>query len=403
VRAVVFVPMLIGFAGLLAIKLNELRKDPGNLFLRWLCVVLTFAAVSAGAGVPAVATALETRSGVPAVWIMVPVTAACAAFRSTYILWTDPLPAANRKIRLGLIVYAGAIAAIIALSAAAGGSVSTADIVRHEQSPELLWATTPHVRDAFLVYCAATGFAYAEAVVRIRSVVRQADRRWLRRGLRNLVASYALFDLYIAASCGYFLTVRLGNPVSALCDAGLVAAFLAGLAATAGIGLPALGPRWDRMRSYRRLEHLWAAVHQAVPHIVLERPRLAVLDAWNPWRSDFRLYRRVIEIRDGIFALRPYFDPAVGAAARRMAERDGQSPAEIEATVLAARLRAAARVLDDGFPAAASGDRSPADPLPGGHDLDTEIELLLPVARAFATSPIVNAAATTAARLPAAR
>ena len=92
---------------------------------------------------------------------------------------------------------------------------------------------------------------------------------------------------------------------------------------------------------------------------------------------DFRLYRRVIEIRDGRLALRPFLDADVARRAREDAIMSGQCDGDVEATV-------EARVLATGVENARRR-RRPAEVLPaselGGDDFRSEVEWLLQVAR----------------------
>jgi hypothetical protein len=55
---------------------------------------------------------------------------------------------------------------------------------------------------------------------------------------------------------------------------------------------------------------------------------------------NYRLYRRVIEIRDGLLALRSYRDPEVRIGARRCGAAAGLTGDELRAAVAAAQLRA---------------------------------------------------------------
>jgi hypothetical protein len=92
---------------------------------------------------------------------------------------------------------------------------------------------------------------------------------------------------------------------------------------------------------------------------------------------EFRLYRRVIEIRDGRLALRPFLDAEVARRTREDALKSGQSAGDVEATV-------EARVLATGV-VNARLRRRPAEVLPaselGGDDFRSEVEWLLQVAR----------------------
>jgi hypothetical protein len=97
----------------------------------------------------------------------------------------------------------------------------------------------------------------------------------------------------------------------------------------------------------------------------------------------FRLYQRVIEIRDAALILRPYRDPEVASAATRVARAAGLSGGELAATVEAAVLASAVRAWNAGRrapnPAGESG-QAPAI----GADLRSEADWLVTVSRVFA-------------------
>ncbi|MDW4911699.1 DUF6545 domain-containing protein, partial [Streptomyces sp. ADMS] len=71
--------------------------------------------------------------------------------------------------------------------------------------------------------------------------------------------------------------------------------------------------RWE-VRSFDALGPLWQDLSAAMPEIVLSA---ADLDEDAASDSDFLLQRRVIEISDGILALRPYRSRSVHEAAQR--------------------------------------------------------------------------------------
>ncbi len=69
-------------------------------------------------------------------------------------------------------------------------------------------------------------------------------------------------------------------------------------------------------RNFRQLYPLWALMYQAEPGIALDPPGSRLADALQVRDLDLRLYRRVIEIRDGYLALAPYLPPKAGLPAR---------------------------------------------------------------------------------------
>ena len=390
-RTVVFVAMSVAFGVALLVKGPSLIRDPRSPFLRALCAVVVLAGTASVAGIPPVSTYLETTTGVLAVWVIALVAAGSAAVRATHLVMLYPPNEARRKINARLVYYALAVTAIIVLCVMARGRVSPVEIHRHENAPEALWRTVPYVRDAYLVYCAIIGYTFLDATMRLARIARVVDRHRLRRAAWVLCLGMAFLLLYTVALATYTLAYRFGYDLPWLQVLGTAASGLGGVASGVGVAMPVLGPRWDRLVAYRQLRHLWLSLGEVLPGVVLERPWRSIFDAWNPLRSDFRLYRRVIEIRDGALALRPYLDPQVATAAQRLGQAAGQQSPQLDATVAAAQLAAAIEDKRQGRP---SIEAQPAHQLTdrAGRDLDSELRILVPIAQAFATSDIVRTA-----------
>ena len=94
---------------------------------------------------------------------------------------------------------------------------------------------------------------------------------------------------------------------------------------------------------------------------------------------EIRLYRRVIEIRDGILTVRGDVDDATRTAVTRCAVERGLDGADVDAAIEAAAICRAVR----------SPNAVPADPpanveVIGGSNLDDEVAWLSRVAEAYA-------------------
>jgi hypothetical protein len=379
---IVFSLTLVAAGLCLIVKGPHLLRCPDNKFLWPLCLNLALVFVSSITGLPPVLDFLEGSTRILAIWVILPVAGAVTAARSMILLWAHPPQAARRKVRVDWGAYAAAAAVMVQLSLLGRHFVSSAEVTASRRTPESAWVAVPYVRDAYLVYCGFISASLVDMVLRLRRTAQLVDRRWLRRAMQALMAAGLLLLAYAAALAAYFLAYRFGVHLPVLQQVGVLAAGLGNLAAAAGFLLPLWGPRWERIRAYRHLEPLWLALSRANPEIMLEPPRLRLLDAWSPWRSDFRLYRRVIEIRDAIQRLRPYFDPELAADIRRRDEQAGLPEAQIDVTVAAAQLTSALREKTAGRTATG---RSPAGvAAPDDSSLDAELAVLLPLARIFA-------------------
>ncbi|MFD9370765.1 MAB_1171c family putative transporter [Streptomyces sp. NPDC060020] len=146
---------------------------------------------------------------------------------------------------------------------------------------------------------------------------RMTDNATLRQALRLLSVTAVILFLYCLARTVNILTAAGGVDIGAWKVA-------ASVFSAAGIVLLSLsltnsswGPsatrllEWSRTyRTYRALYPLWRDLYEASPDIALEPPGASVSDL------DYRLHRRVVEIRDGWRDLRPYIDRTAGGADR---------------------------------------------------------------------------------------
>jgi hypothetical protein len=135
-------------------------------------------------------------------------------------------------------------------------------------------------------------------------------------------------------------------------------------------------------RTYQRLEPLWRAYVQAEPAIALERYARSLRALGE---IELRLYRRVIEIRDGMLAIQPYADDHVRDLAVREAGGAGHHDPHLIGE--AAWLETARRAKLRGEP---PRNHAATAAIGGGNDLATEVRLLtntsknLPIIRAIA-------------------
>ncbi|OXM57780.1 hypothetical protein CFP71_06440 [Amycolatopsis thailandensis] len=218
---------------------------------------------------------------------------------------------------------------------------------------------------------------------------RHADPGPLRTGLWLLVGGgvsalawtfWDVDDIYVLATTG---AVDAGeDTLSAILAA--LSVGLAGAGATLSVWGPALAAPFRLIglyRTYRRIEPLWTALREAVPGIALDP------GPGMPGGVEFALYRRVIEIRDGHLALRPYFDPEVPSAAEAEARKAKTPEARLPATIEAAALAAA-------IVASGAGRRYAPDDIPATYldepDIAAEAAWLVEVTRAWRRSIVVG-------------
>lgn len=160
-----------------------------------------------------------------------------------------------------------------------------------------------------------------------------------------------------------------------------------------GVVLPSLAVThsYRCFLNWKALRPLWKHLNMAQPEIALHCSGTA------PWHGpsvadfDYRLYRRVIEIHDGILPLRPYLSATDHEVARQKALEAGVTGRELDVCVTAALLRKALARQQAGSPCH-------KEPLPlgclttppgGEDDLQSEVSWLRLITRAYTRHPLV--------------
>ncbi|WP_329128553.1 hypothetical protein OG552_00425 [Streptomyces sp. NBC_01476] len=294
----------------------------------------------------------------------------------------------RRQIRLAVAVQAGAVGLFLAAGTRTGdGYVAAAD--------GRGWVLA-------LYNALYAGYGWWCLLGLVRALARHTRRiapSLLRTGLRLMMLAAAVGAVWtlwvqedVVADLAHGRQGLGADPVSTALAA--VTSLLAtGGATTTLWGDRIAAPvRWLRAyRTYRALEPLWAELHATLPEIALSSsasaggPRLR--------HAEFALYRRVIEIRDGHVALRPYLQPRAPAWVTEAPGGTGGGPldpdAVVEAAVIAAALenRRAGR-LPDGAPESREYGHGPRTALL--ETVEDEAAWLVQVTRAFARSPAVE-------------
>jgi hypothetical protein len=271
------------------------------------------------------------------------------------------------------------------------------------------YGSAPFVLEYRLVFLAFLGYALQNVVRLSWRYAGLSQLPALRAGLRLVAAGGVTGLAWIAQGALLVTARRFGLEHPAVDAPGLSQALIAATIAltTLGSTLPSWGPRlgvgalagWvSRYRAHRRLYPLWLALYRENPAIALYPPTSRLADALALRDLRFRLYRRVIEVRDGQLALRPFVDPDVVARARDLAAWAGLAGDDARAAVEAAGLASALgsrgrRVPTMPADAPASGA--------GGADLDGEARFLATVSRHLERSALVRAALSGGAGQPA--
>ena len=383
-----------GAAGYRLPALYRRQHDP---VARYFWLTLFFLALALTLLLAPIYLAIDRTAGVPNLARLLSNGCAMACSWSAQALLahlTSPPEHAARQCRVLAGVLAVALLVMAVCFAAAPLPDEAADFTAR-------YARTPFIFEYRLVFLAFLSLGMANAARLFWRYASLARRPLLRLGLRLQATAAGIGLGYTANDAVRMAADRWGlpNPIPA---PGLVAQTLvAALIVTGVLGatLPAWGRRAKleaavaRVREYRslaRLYPLWRALVLAHPAIALDPPASRLADLLHCRHLTFRLYRRVVEIRDGWLLLRPYADQRVPAAAATACREAGLLPAAAQTVASAAELVVALRRHDAGEPPQSALTL----PLPpGGGDLETEVAMLEPIARCFTRSALVRAVA----------
>ncbi|MFF7981766.1 MAB_1171c family putative transporter [Streptomyces sp. NPDC007901] len=341
---------------------------------------------------PAVLHVLERFVSAPCAELLLTweLKAAAGTFLALVALTLDPRVAGpvpmrrRRRIGAAVVVQAAALGLFLASGVTADGAYFVAAPGRGR--------VLAAYNVLFVAYLCWSLCVLARALVRH---ARQTPPGPLRTGLRLAAlatATAVVWTLWTLDDAAANITTgRQGLSEDLLSTTlGMLTAVLVTAGATAtlwGERITAPLRRLRARRTHRALEPLWTALHTELPEIALD-PDAARRPALR--QAEFARYRRVIEIRDGILALRP--DQRAEALDRTVRALDGTGLAAVdreavlEAAVIAAALedKRAGRLYD--------GAPDQAGPTPSARleTVEDEAAWLVRVARAFTRSPVVR-------------
>jgi hypothetical protein len=393
VKALQLWPVLLAWAAVF-FKLPALRRNRHDPAPRAYWLGLVGVALTLTVLLPPVYLAVDQLAGVPNLARLLAHGLALAAgcsVQAFLLLLSYPASTAWHRIHRRGWALASTLVTMTGLFALAPVDDETIEFTTR-------YADAPLMPEYWLVFLAYLGLTGVEVARLSWRYARLSDRPALRLGLR-LTAVGALFGLgYIAYEGSYVAMRRLGVGAPPGDLQAVTQALLAGAAGLIVVGstMPTWGPRiglprlwrwFGRYRAFLRLRPLWLALYRSSPEIALVPPTPWVVEALTVRDLDFRLYRRVIEVRDGRLMLRTYLDPRVQARARTLGRAAGLAGDRLDAAVEASSLASALRARRKLRPATSAQ----ALGAPGGPDLDAEVAWLVQVARCFVGSPLVRA------------
>ncbi|MBW5486080.1 MAB_1171c family putative transporter [Streptomyces bambusae] len=305
-RTVCFVIAALSSYAALVYRLCQLRSSWRDNAYRTLLVTLLLQCLTFTMG--AVAMGSQTFLGVGNLAILlmhVAAVAFCVSAQIILLRWATASEETERKARAWLLTGMALSVLLIALFFVADGPGRPATDFNTGSGQ-------PLVLTYLLVFIVSQAVPCVTIFRQCGPYARMADNASLRKALRMLSVAAVVLFLYCTARTVNILTAAWGVDIGAWTVAANV--FSAAGIVTLSLSLtlsswePAVARlvEWARSyRSYRALYPLWRDLYESSPDIVLEPAGSASVSDLN-----YRLHRRVIEIRDGWRDLRPYIDRA---------------------------------------------------------------------------------------------
>ncbi|MEU4341369.1 MAB_1171c family putative transporter [Nocardia sp. NPDC023852] len=317
----------------LAIKARDIMRDPDNGMHR--ASALFTGAILATMMLWLESDAIDHHTHIPTIGVMLSdVTAMLAVCASQiwFVYLTTPTEIARRRSPLCCAGFVVVIAAVVSLFAA---------------FPP---ASPNGARYRYLFICYVGVSAVAAVVFGFRYAVLTA-KPWLRIGFR-VIAIGGIAVIARLAFLGYVLVAAdLGHtpqPLHATVDGLLTVTGL--LIVIAGMALPSGGELLGSLLHAYRCHRAERQLIELSGHLTSATGTASAVPIpigreWNPLRdAEFRLCRRVVDIRDAQLALRGHADPRARQLAAERSDALGLPDHErgpmIEAAVIAAAIRA---------------------------------------------------------------
>lgn len=391
----VLYPLISGLATLaLLYKLPALVRDPRSPTRRALIAMLACAAWAPAANTPVIYLVLDELFSVPNIARLLShagVIGFAASVQLLLLYWSVLQPSRWRAyLRLGSVALAVAAMAVLFALAPVDRTLTAGEFT-------VVYGDAPYMGLYMLVYLGYFMIALVDIMRLSWPYAKLTRRRFIRLGLRLITVGSGFGAAYCVEKAIYIAARRAGRellPPVVQESFGPLTISAASVLMLIGFTIPSWGPKiamgrtWARRYlSYWRLRRLWQMMCAATPEIVFEPSKIRH-DLASLRDLEYRLVRRVVEIRDGWLALRDYMNADVAQAGRRIAKEAGLSDLDLAAAVDAALLTDATRAKASGarppdrrYVAASSGV-DPAtlwaqDTYAGDCDIDVETAELL--------------------------
>ncbi|WP_030867728.1 MAB_1171c family putative transporter [Streptomyces sp. NRRL F-2747] len=311
-RTLCFVIAALSSYAALAYRLCQAGRSRRDTAYRTLVVTLLLQCLTFTMGAVAMGGDSFLGVGNLAILVMhVSAVAFCVSAQIILLRWATATEEAARRVRHWLITGTALSALLIALFFVADGPGRPATDFNTGSGQPLVLAY-------LLVFVVSQAVPCVTIFRQCGPYARMTGKASLRQALRLLSVAAVVLFLYCTCRTVNILTAAAGIDIGAwqlasnvFSAAGIVLLSL-GLTISSWEASAAKLLDWLRSyRSYRALYPLWRDLYEASPDIVLEPPGAAPVPVSD---LNYRLHRRVIEIRDGWRDLRPYIDRSAAGA-----------------------------------------------------------------------------------------
>ncbi|MFG2498108.1 MAB_1171c family putative transporter [Streptomyces sp. NPDC048441] len=338
-RTLLFAISALSSYAALGYRLSQVRRSWRESAYRTLVVTLVFQCLTFTMGAVAMGSDSFLGVGNLAILLMhLSAVAFCVSAQIILLRWAAADEAAIRKARYWMITGVALNALLVALFFLADGPGRPASDFDGTDRPLVL---------TYLLFFVVSQAVPCVTIFRqCGTYARMTDNVSLRQALRLLSVAAMILFLYCTARAVNILTGAAGVDIGVWQVAASVFSAVGIAVLSLSLTLPSWGASAAKLlewassyRSYRALYPLWRDLYEASPDIVLEPPGTSVSDL------DYRLHRRVVEIRDGWRDLRPYIDRGTNGA---VGPDSGTSEESRQAFSEAAQIRQALHAKRNG-------------------------------------------------------
>ncbi|WP_411102940.1 MAB_1171c family putative transporter [Streptomyces sp. cmx-4-9] len=276
----------------------------------------------------------------------------CVSAQIILLRWAAATEEAARRARYWLIAGTALSALLVALFLVADGTSRPAEDFNTGSGQ-------PLVLTYLLVFIVSQAVPCVTIFRQCGPYARMTGKASLRQALRMLSVAAVILFLYCLCRTVNILTAAWGVDIGVWQLASNVFSALGIVTLSLSLTLSSWETPaaklldWARSyRAYRALYPLWRDLYESSPDIVLEPPVSAAVSD-----LDYRLHRRVIEIRDGWRDLRPYIDRAAHGADPEGSEEYRQAFAEAAQIRQALQAKRAGTIPDHNKDAGDFDDR----------------------------------------------